>query len=303
MTVRLHMYCPFTPSPAGLRFGGPRGINRSVEVGVADGWTPRRRQGCTLIPDGDDEAPVREGDGMDTVIEVTDLRKRYGDVTAVDGVSLSVARGEVFGVVGPNGAGKTTTVESIAGLRRPDSGRVRVLGLDPVADAAAVRARVGVQLQQAALPDRLRVGEAMRMFASAYGRLDQVDALLDDWGLEAKRRAAFATLSGGQRQRLFIALALLGEPEIVVLDELTTGLDPAARHETWKLVRRLREGGTTVVLVTHAMDEAEALCDRLAVIVAGRVAALGGPQEVRGRHDSLEAAYLAFIDDLWEVQV
>lgn len=244
-----------------------------------------------------------EGAGMDTVVEVTDLRKRYGDVTAVDGVSLSVARGEVFGVVGPNGAGKTTTVECIAGLRRPDSGRVRVLGLDPVADAAAVRARVGVQLQQAALPDRLRVGEAVRMFASAYGRLDQVDALLDHWGLEAKRRAAFASLSGGQRQRLFIALALLGEPQIVVLDELTTGLDPAARRETWKLVRRLREGGTTVVLVTHAMDEAEALCDRLAVIMAGRVVAVGAPQEVRGRHASLEAAYLALIDDPWEVQV
>ena len=240
---------------------------------------------------------------METVIEVSDLRMRYGDVVAVDGVSLSVARGEVFGVVGPNGAGKTTTVECIAGLRRPDSGRVRVLGLDPVADATAVRARVGVQLQQAALPDRLRVGEAMRMFASAYGRLDQVEGLLHHWGLEGKRRAAFATLSGGQRQRLFIALALLGEPEILILDELTTGLDPAARRESWQLVRQLRDAGTTVVLVTHAMDEAEALCDRLAVIVAGRVAAAGGPQQVRGRHDSLEAAYLAFIDEARQVQV
>ena len=240
---------------------------------------------------------------MDTVVEVIGLRKRYGDVAAVDGVSLSVGRGEVFGVVGPNGAGKTTMVECIAGLRRPDAGRVRVLGWDPVADAAAVRARVGVQLQQAALPDRLRVGEAMRMFASAYGRLDQIEGLLSDWGLDGKRRAAFATLSGGQRQRLFIALALLGEPEIVVLDELTTGLDPAARRETWELVRRLRAAGTTVVLVTHAMDEAEALCDRLAVIVAGRVAAVGRPDEVKGRHDSLEAAYLAFIDEAREVQV
>ena len=239
---------------------------------------------------------------MDTVIEVTDLHKDYGDVTAVDEVSLSVSRGEVFGVVGPNGAGKTTTVECIAGLRRPDSGRVRVLGLDPVAQAAAVRARVGVQLQQAALPDRLRVGEAMRVFATAHDRLDQVDGLLADWGLEGKRKAAFATLSGGQRQRLFIALALLGEPQIVVLDELTTGLDPAARRETWALVRRLRAAGTTVVLVTHAMDEAEALCDRLAVIVAGRVAALGTPREVGAGHDGLEAAYLSFIDELTEVQ-
>jgi ABC-2 type transport system ATP-binding protein len=238
---------------------------------------------------------------MDTVIEVTDLHKRYGQVVAVDGVSLSVARGEVFGVVGPNGAGKTTTVECIAGLRRPDAGRVRVLGLDPAEDEAGVRARVGVQLQQAALPDRLRVSEVMRIFASSYDRLDQVEGLLADWGLAAKRRAAFATLSGGQRQRLFIALALLGEPEIVVLDELTTGLDPAGRRETWALVRRLRDAGTTVVLVTHAMDEAEALCDRLAVIVAGRVATLGTPGEVAAGHSSLEAAYLSFIDERLEV--
>jgi ABC-2 type transport system ATP-binding protein len=238
---------------------------------------------------------------MDTAIEVIDLHKRYGDVTAVDEVSLSVSCGEVFGVVGPNGAGKTTTVECIAGLRRPDSGRVRVLGVDPVADAVAVRARVGVQLQQAALPDRLRVGEAMRVFATAYGRLDQVDELLGDWGLEGKRKSAFSTLSGGQRQRLFIALALLGDPQVVVLDELTTGLDPVARRETWSLVRRLREAGTTVVLVTHAMDEAEALCDRLAVIVAGRVAAVGTPPEVGAGHDNLEAAYLSFIDELSEV--
>ena len=240
---------------------------------------------------------------MDTVVEVNDLQKRYGEVVAVDGVSLSVARGVVLGVVGPNGAGKTTTVECIAGLRRPDSGRVRVLGLDPVVDAAAVRARVGVQLQQAALPDGLRVGEALRLFAGEYGRLDQVGPLLDRWGLQSKRRAAFATLSGGQRQRLFIALALLGDPEVVVLDELTTGLDPAARRETWALVRQLREGGTTVVLVTHAMDEAETLCDRLAVIVAGRVAALGVPEEIKGGHDQLESAYLALIDECWEVTV
>jgi ABC-2 type transport system ATP-binding protein len=238
---------------------------------------------------------------MDTVVEVTDLHKRYGQVTAVAGVSLSVSRGEVFGVVGPNGAGKTTTVECIAGLRRPDAGRVRVLGLDPVAEPAAVRDRVGVQLQQAVLPDRLRVGEAMRLFATAYGRLDQVDALLADWGLQGKGKAAFAILSGGQRQRLFIAMALLGEPEIVVLDELTTGLDPVGRRESWALVRRLRDAGTTVVLVTHAMDEAEALCDRLAVIVAGRVAALGAPHVVAAGHDSLEAAYLALIDERSEV--
>ena len=240
---------------------------------------------------------------MDAVVEVTDLHKRYGEVIAVDGVSLSVGRGEVFGVLGPNGAGKTTTVECVAGLRRPDRGRVRVLGLDPATDAATVRARVGVQLQQAALPDRLRVGEAMEVFASAYGRRDQVDVLLADWGLADKRKAAFATLSGGQRQRLFVALALLGDPEVVVLDELTTGLDPAARRDTWALVRRLREAGATVLLVTHAMDEAEALCDRVAVIVDGRVAAAGTPAEVTGRHANLESAYLALTDEHGEVEV
>lgn len=234
---------------------------------------------------------------MEQVIEVTDLRKVYAGVTAVDGVTLSVGRGEVFGVLGPNGAGKTTTVECVAGLRRPDGGRVRVLGLDPAVDPAAVRARVGVQLQQAALPDRLRVGEAMAIFASAYNRRGAVDALLADWGLDGKRRAPFATLSGGQRQRLFIALALLGDPEVVVLDELTTGLDPSARRDTWALVRRLRAAGVTVMLVTHAMDEAEALCDRLVVIVDGRVAAAGSPAEVTGGHRTLEAAYLAITDD------
>ena len=233
---------------------------------------------------------------MQAVIEVRDLRKVYAGVAVVDGVSLSVGRGEVFGVLGPNGAGKTTTVECVAGLRRPDSGTVRVLGLDPAQDPAAVRARVGVQLQQAALPDGMRVGEAMAVFAAAYGRHDAVDRLLDEWGLAPKRRSAFATLSGGQRQRLFIALALLGDPEIVVLDELTTGLDPAARRDTWKLVRRLRDEGVTVVLVTHAMDEAESLCDRLAVIMAGRVAEAGTPAAVIGDHRSLEAAYLTITD-------
>lgn len=233
---------------------------------------------------------------MEPVIAVRELRKVYAGVAAVDGVSLSVHRGEVFGVLGPNGAGKTTTVECVAGLRRPDGGSVRVGGLDPARDPAAVRATVGVQLQQAALPDRMRVGEAMAVFAAAYGHHDAVDRLLDEWGLAAKRRSAFATLSGGQRQRLFIAMALLGEPEIVVLDELTTGLDPAARRDTWALVRRLRDEGVTVVLVTHAMDEAETLCDRVAVIVAGRVAEAGTPAEVTGDHTSLETAYLAITD-------
>jgi ABC-2 type transport system ATP-binding protein len=227
------------------------------------------------------------------VVEITDLRKTYGSTVAVDGISLAVHRGEVFGVLGPNGAGKTTTVECAAGLRRPDSGTVRVLGLDPATDPDAVRQRVGVQLQQAALPQRMTVREAMAVFASAYDRAVDPAALLDEWGLREQRRSAFGKLSGGQRQRLFIALALLGDPEVVVLDELTTGLDPAARRDTWALVRRLRDRGVTVVLVTHAMDEAEMLCDRLVVIDRGRVVAEGTPDGVRGEHRSLETAYLA----------
>lgn len=233
---------------------------------------------------------------MEPVIEVADLRKVYDGVPAVDGVSLRVEPGEVFGILGPNGAGKTTTVECVSGLRRPDGGAVRVLGLDPALDPAAVRERVGVQLQEAALPDRMRVSDAMAVFASAYRQPRPVGDLLAEWGLEGKRRATFKSLSGGQRQRLFIALALLGEPEIVVLDELTTGLDPAAKRDTWALVRRMREQGVTVVLVTHDMGEAEALCDRLAVIVGGRVAAEGAPSDVRGQHRTLEDAYLAVTD-------
>ena len=198
----------------------------------------------------------------------------------------------MLGVLGPNGAGKTTTVETAAGLRRPDSGTVRVLGLDPAPDPDTVRQRVGVQLQSAVLPNRMKVKEAMAVFASAYRDPADPDQLLADWGLTDQRNTGFAHLSGGQQQRLFIALALLGKPEIVVLDELTTGLDPAARRDTWALVRALKARGITVVLVTHAMDEAEALCDRIVVINAGRIVAEGTPDAVRGEHRTLEAAYL-----------
>lgn len=230
------------------------------------------------------------------VLVLRDLHKSYGRVKAIDGISLSVSRGEVLGVLGPNGSGKTTTVETAAGLRRPDSGSVRVLGLDPARDPDAVRQRVGVQLQSAVLPSRMKVKEAMAIFASAYREPADPDRLLDDWGLTAQRNTGFAHLSGGQQQRLFIALALLGRPEIVVLDELTTGLDPAARRDTWALIRTLRSGGITVVLVTHAMDEAEALCDRVVVIDAGRIVAEGSPDAVRGEHHTLEAAYLDLTD-------
>ena len=229
---------------------------------------------------------------MEPVVEISDLRKAYGSVVAVDGISLRVQRGEVFGVLGPNGAGKTTTMECAAGLCRPDSGTVRVLGLDPATDPEAVRQRVGVQLQHAVLPSRMTVREAMAVFASAYRQHAHPDALLAEWGLTDHRRTAFAALSGGEKQRLFIALALLGEPEVVVLDELTAGLDPAARRDTWTLVRALRARGVTVLLVTHAMDEAETLCDRLIVIDRGRVVAAGTPDVVRGDHRDLESAYL-----------
>jgi ABC-2 type transport system ATP-binding protein len=229
---------------------------------------------------------------MTPVIEMTDLHKSYGSVRAVNGISLTVERGEVFGVLGPNGAGKTTTVETAAGLRRPDSGTVRVLGLNPAKDPDSVRQRVGVQLQQAVLPNRMKVNEAMAIFTAAYRVHADPDALLAEWGLTDHRNAGFAKLSGGQKQRLFIALALLGRPEIVVLDELTTGLDPAARRDTWAMVQSLKERGVTVVLVTHAMDEAEILCDRLVVINSGRIIAEGSPDEVRAEHRTLEAAYL-----------
>jgi ABC-2 type transport system ATP-binding protein len=215
---------------------------------------------------------------VDEVIRVEGLRKSYGPTVAVDGVSFSVGRGEIFGVVGPNGAGKTTTVECLAGLRKPDAGAVGVLGMDPQRDGRRLRERVGVQLQEAALPDDLKVWEALDLYASFYEHAADWQPLLEHWGLEEKRNDRFENLSGGQKQRLFIALALVGEPELVFLDELTTGLDPQARRMTWELVREVRDRGTTVVLVTHFMDEAERLCDRVAIIDGGRVVALD-PQE------------------------
>jgi len=217
---------------------------------------------------------------MDAIIEVEGLRKVYGRTVAVDDISFSVDRGEIFGILGPNGAGKTTTVETVAGLRSPDAGRLRVLGLDPQREGNELRQRLGLQLQQAALPERIRVGEALELFASFYRHPLDWRQLLEQWGLAEKRDAAFATLSGGQRQRLFIALALVGDPELVILDELTAGLDPQARRATWELVAAIRDAGTTVVLVTHFMDEAERLCDRLAIIDEGRIVARGAPAEL-----------------------
>ena len=214
---------------------------------------------------------------MEPVITASGLTKRYGDTTVVDDISLEVRHGEIFGIVGPNGAGKTTTVEMMQGLRPYDGGTVTVLGLDPRRDAAELRQRVGTQLQAAVLPERMKVWEALDLYAAFYRTPQDPEALLRDWGLSDKRNAAFETLSGGQRQRLFIALALIGSPELVFLDELTTGLDPQARRSTWDLIRAIRAAGVTVVLITHFMDEAETLCDRVAVIDRGRVIALGTP--------------------------
>ena len=211
------------------------------------------------------------------VVSVDRLRVRYGDTLAVNDVSLSINRGEIFGILGPNGAGKTTTVECIGGLRRPDSGSVTVLGLDVRSNAKELRERVGIQLQASELPDKLRVGEALELFASFYRDPADPERLLSLLGLTEKRETRFANLSGGQRQRLSIALALIGRPELAILDELTTGLDPQSRRETWKLIERIRDEGVTVILVTHFMEEAEYLCDRVALLHHGHVIAVDTP--------------------------
>jgi ABC-2 type transport system ATP-binding protein len=217
------------------------------------------------------------------VIEVEGLHKAYGDHVAVEDVGLEVRAGEIFGLLGPNGAGKTTTVECLQGLRRRGRGRVRVLGLDPERDGDRLRRRIGAQLQSSALPDRLRVGEALWLFARDQDGAPPLDQLGRRWGLERLWRRPFAKLSGGERQRLFIALALVNRPEVVFFDELTTGLDPQARRATWDLVRQVRDDGATVVLVTHFMEEAEHLCDRVAIVDRGRVVATGTPSELASR--------------------
>jgi ABC-2 type transport system ATP-binding protein len=211
------------------------------------------------------------------VIEVQQLHKRYRDHVAVHDVSFSVEEGEIFGILGPNGAGKTTTVECIEGLRSPDGGEISVLGLHPQRDRAALRRTLGIQLQASELPEKLRVAEAVELFAAFYPAPADPGELIERWGLGAKRNTAFGDLSGGQRQRLSIVLALVGNPRIAILDELTTGLDPQARRDTWAAIEQIRDSGVTVVLVTHFMEEAERLCDRIAVIDAGRVVATGTP--------------------------
>jgi ABC-2 type transport system ATP-binding protein len=217
---------------------------------------------------------------MNTIVQVEGLRKTYGTTVAVDGVSFEVKDGEIFGMVGPNGAGKTTTIECLEGLRKPDQGTVRVLGVDPQRQGHFLRERTGMQLQQSNLPERMKVWEALDLYASFYPKAADWQGLLAQLGLEEKRNAPFSKLSGGQKQRLFIALALLPDPQLVFLDELTTGLDPQARHAIWDLVRDVRARGKTVVLTTHFMEEAERLCDRVAILDGGRIVALDTPAEL-----------------------
>ena len=222
-------------------------------------------------------------DGRMPVIEVSGLHKEYGPKVAVDDVSFTVEAGEIFGILGPNGAGKTTTVESVVGLRKPDRGRIRVLGLDPQRDHDELRELVGVQLQHSELPDKLRVTEALDLYASFYRQPANAGELIDRLGLGDRRDVGYGKLSGGQKQRLSVALALIGTPKVAVLDELTTGLDPAARREVWGLISEIRDSGVTILLVTHFMEEAERLCDRVAVIDNGRVIATDTPSGLASR--------------------
>jgi ABC-2 type transport system ATP-binding protein len=217
------------------------------------------------------------------VIDVEHVHKQYGEKVAVEDVSFTVEEGEIFGILGRNGAGKTTTVECVVGLRRPDGGLVRVLGMDPRRDGHELRQQVGVQLQESELPDKLTVAEAIDLYASFYRTPADGRALMNLLGLGEQCNTRYRKLSGGQKQRLSIALALIGRPRIAVLDELTTGLDPAARRGTWALIEDIRRQGVTIVLVSHFMEEAERLCDRVAIIEAGRVAAIGSPAGLAGR--------------------
>jgi ABC-2 type transport system ATP-binding protein len=234
---------------------------------------------------------------MPPVIEVAGVRKTYGRTVAVDEASFQVLQGEIFGLIGPNGAGKTTTMECIEGLRKPDRGVIKVLGLDPFRQVYQLQERVGVQLQQAQLQKRIKVWEAVDLWASLYKKKStDAERLLEQLGLSDKRNAWFMNLSGGQKQRLFIALALINDPEVVFLDELTTGLDPQARHAIWDLVRGIRERGKTVFLTTHLMEEAERLCDRVAIMEHGRIIDIDTPGRLVARHSPERTVILATED-------
>lgn len=228
-------------------------------------------------------SPATPGPGEGSpapVIEVRGLTVSYGSRRVLDELDLRVERGEIFGILGPNGAGKTTLVEALQGLRPADGGTLEVLGLDPSRDSLRLRRRIGSQLQSAALPERLRVGEAVRLFARLAGDVVDWRELMESWALGPLGGTAFRSLSGGERQRVFLALALVGRPEVVFLDELTQGLDPLARRATWRLIERIRAAGATVILVSHHMDEVQALCDRVGLLTGGRLCAVGAPDEL-----------------------
>ncbi|MBI3667535.1 MAG: ABC transporter ATP-binding protein [Acidobacteria bacterium] len=227
------------------------------------------------------------------VIQVTDLRKNYGSLEAVRGISFEIQQGEVFGLLGPNGAGKTTTVEILEGLRARDGGTVRVCGFDPEVESRQLKERLGMQLQETALPEKITVEEALELFASFYGRRLKTQVLLDRFGLEEKRRSHYDMLSGGQRQRLALALALVNDPEVVIFDEPTAGLDPQTRREIYGLVARLREQRRTVLLTTHYIEEAEQLCDRVAIVDHGKVIAAGTPRQLVQR--SQQSSRIEFV--------
>src|SRR5947207_6950258 len=230
------------------------------------------------------------------VVHVESIRKTYGRTVAVDEVSFDVQPGEIFGLIGPNGAGKTTTMECVEGLRTPDRGLISVLGLDPRRDVYALQERIGVQLQEAQLQKRIKVREAVGLWSSLYKRPVDANRLLEQLGLGDKHNAWFMTLSGGQKQRLFITLALINDPEVVFLDELTTELDPPARRAIWDLVRGIRDRGKTVFLTTHLMEEAERLCDRVAIIDHGRIVDIGSPAALVRRHCP-ERSFLVVAED------
>jgi ABC-2 type transport system ATP-binding protein len=223
---------------------------------------------------------------MNTIIDVNNLTKTYGNIRAVDDISFHVAEGEIFGLLGPNGAGKTTTVECLQGLRKSDSGNIRVCGFDLRTQARSLKRVIGSQLQESALPDRIKVWEALDLFSSLTQSKIDWQVLMEQWGLKEKRQSSFSSLSGGQRQRLFVALALVTEPKVVFLDEMTTGLDPAARHIAWDLIQSIRDRGSTVMLVTHFMDEAEKICDRVAIINNGKIIDIDTPQGLIIKHTS-----------------
>ncbi|HEY4535496.1 MAG TPA: ABC transporter ATP-binding protein [Enteractinococcus sp.] len=238
-----------------------------------------------------------------TIISVKELRKTFGSNVAVDNVTFTVETGEVFGLLGPNGAGKTTTVECLSGMLEADSGKLSVLGRQPYRGGSAFRSQVGYQMQSSTLPAKIRVAEALHLFASFYPRSASVPELLDTVGLAHRRKTAFQELSGGECQRLSIALALVGNPRIAILDELTTGLDPQGRRDIWGLVERIRDSGITVVLVSHFLDEVERLCDRLAIIAMGRSVFVGTPECLsaqatmqNSKVSNLEDAYLTMVD-------